>query len=647
MGINRCPICYNTFSRTDHLKRHLLTHSDIRRFACRTCSKSFNRRDAFRRHNTTCTPRTKHEANLSRRAVSQALTQGSVHFEERDELEKHSDPSPELPWDHMIYQLLDPYWESIHGGASQSLSLFVRTVSRLELHWIFDPEFILPTSPLLSARRSLHAQGSQVPTFGLPSSITMMDADDATASYIFPWSPGSYNVDHDSARNETIDLTQYTSTSSEAWTPSPDPSIRCDEYSTVSNNIISRLRNEICRKRSGRAIYPHEWSAQAASECYALFGPDSLARFTDAYWSSWYIHCPVIHKATFQVSAESATLISSLVLLAASYSSNADTRELARYWADIVEEVVYTDEYFGSASLYSALNAACLERRLRVLQAGLAVCVYQTFEGSSIARRRARRTRFGEIVDMGRELGFQNSQHTDLHKVTQDTFCWKEFILKEELIRTLTYTIVLDSSSCVMFNTVPKVMVEELQTDLFCPEACFQASTESECLNHVLAWVSNPLFKRRRISIVGALKILSESELDSETLQIFVQIGSANLYLLAAALHLTIFYIRNSIHPLDPNSAVLNIMRNWRKVWTLRDVITPGVTSQEERWRQPGFMKDALQFWLLGQVMLESKRSRSLQTGSNSLDQDPPIRFDQPCMTYLKQYLDKFDKAKR
>jgi hypothetical protein len=36
---------------------------------------------------------------------------------------------------------------------------------------------------------------------------------------------------------------------------------------------------------------------------------------------------------------------------------------------------------------------------------------------------------------MGRELGFQNGRHADLQNVTKDTFCWTEFILKEELIR--------------------------------------------------------------------------------------------------------------------------------------------------------------------------------------------------------------------
>jgi hypothetical protein len=149
-------------------------------------------------------------------------------------------------------------------------------------------------------------------------------------------------------------------------------------------------------------MYPHEWNSQIASECYALFGPDSLMRFTEEYWSSWYIHWPAIHRATFRASEAPAVLVASMVLLSTSYSSDVDLRELARCWADVVETMVFTDEFFGSATMYSALNAACLERRLRALQAGLAMCVYQIFEGSSIAKRRARRSRFNDIVDVSR-----------------------------------------------------------------------------------------------------------------------------------------------------------------------------------------------------------------------------------------------------
>lgn len=314
----------------------------------------------------------------------------------------------------MIRQLeSNSYRESIRGGASQSLSIFVRTISKFELNWVFDPEFRLPASPSPYATSFSRAQGSRIPTWGLPSSVTMMDTADAAASCIWPWSTDSddenspcaydaYNLDHESARIEAIQPTQYLSEASKIWTSSPDHlwSTEYNDCLTVSNEIISRLRNEICRKLSGQAMYPHEWSSQIANECFALFGPDSLMKFTEEYWSTWYIHWPAMHRATFRISQAPAALVASMVLLATSYSSDANTRELGRRWGDAVETIVFTDEYFGSATLFSALNAACLERRLRALQAGLAICVYQTFEGSAIARRRARRSRFNEVVDV-------------------------------------------------------------------------------------------------------------------------------------------------------------------------------------------------------------------------------------------------------
>jgi hypothetical protein len=67
-------------------------------------------------------------------------------------------------------------------------------------------------------------------------------------------------------------------------------------------------------------------------------------------------------------------------------------------------------------------------------------------------------------------------------------------------------------------------------------------------------------------------------------------------------------------------------------------------SARGERWRQIGFMKDALQFWLLGQIMLDSKRSRNLDKGSKTGDNNPPSQFDQPCMTNLKQYLSKLSE---
>ncbi|KIW71365.1 hypothetical protein, variant [Phialophora macrospora] len=258
---------------------------------------------------------------------------------------------------------------------------------------------------------------------------------------------------------------------------------------------------------------------------------------------------------------------------------------------------------------------------------------------------------------MARELGFQNGRHENLEDVTRDTFSWEEFILKEELVRTLVYMIVLDSAFGILYNTIPRVMVSEIQTDLVCPEACFQATTESECLQHLLAWTSHPLWKGRRLSIAGAFGILSGTNLDFQTQQMFAQFGDLNLYLLICAFHSTVFYIRNSILPFEQTRSVANFSRNWRRIWTLRELRrfreafgTPAQGTGDdamrmERWRQTGFMKEALQFWLLGQIMVESKRPSQRDQSPKLGDNDAPIQFDQPCMNDLKQYLRSFDRT--
>jgi hypothetical protein len=161
---------------------------------------------------------------------------------------------------------------------------------------------------------------------------------------------------------------------------------------------VTRLRDGITQKPLSQSTYPRQWSSSLENDCLALFGPSTLRKFTEEYWSTWYIHWPVIHKATFRISTASAALVAAMVLLGASYSPHATTRARARYWADAVEAMVFADEYFGSATVFSALNAACLKERLRALQAGHAMCIYQTFEGNTMARRRARRSRFNEVV---------------------------------------------------------------------------------------------------------------------------------------------------------------------------------------------------------------------------------------------------------
>ena len=59
---------------------------------------------------------------------------------------------------------------------------------------------------------------------------------------------------------------------------------------------------------------------------------------------------------------------------------------------------------------------------------------------------------------MARELGFQNGRHTDLQYATKDTFSWKEFVLKEELIRYESCSLPQDLHVAKVLTSAPSLI---------------------------------------------------------------------------------------------------------------------------------------------------------------------------------------------
>ncbi len=461
-----CPICKSTFSRKEHLRRHI----SIRKFdsidsdrplfvevivvmradeykiitAVSLCAKDVAKvliegnghsalldirrhhhentgliclpviRDILRRHVDVCTL-SNNDTALSKHVLrkSPGLVSGPERPQELEEsLPNVANLSPPPSLDHLICQMeTDSYQESIRCGASRSLAIFIRIISTFDITGIFDPDFTLPGSFSSRETSLYHSQESRTSTWGLPSSVTLMDFSGATGVSVSPRSsacgdeapPVAYQTYDLNCESPQFAMPQPTETSMESGEPwilpcEPSPSPEPDDCLWVSNEIITRLRDGISQQSLSQSPYPREWSSWLQNDCFALFGPNSLRKFTEEYWSTWHIHWPVIHKTTFRIPTASAALVAAMVLLGASYSPHATTRERARYWADSVEAMVFADEYFGSATVFSALNAACMERRLRALQAGHAMCIYQTFEGNTMARRRARRSRFNEVV---------------------------------------------------------------------------------------------------------------------------------------------------------------------------------------------------------------------------------------------------------
>ncbi|KAK3935642.1 hypothetical protein QBC46DRAFT_271313 [Diplogelasinospora grovesii] len=53
-GLHRCPVCFKTYKRREHLQRHRSSHTSERPHRCILCNASFQRTDVLKRHLQTC-----------------------------------------------------------------------------------------------------------------------------------------------------------------------------------------------------------------------------------------------------------------------------------------------------------------------------------------------------------------------------------------------------------------------------------------------------------------------------------------------------------------------------------------------------------------------------------------------------------------
>ena len=311
----------------------------------------------------------------------------------------HINPSPEFYFLHLEREVLADYMRT---DFPISLDLFIRITTTHGLAGSFDPDL----SPHIISSTSLDSvsvldncsecgvndlsRSILDPMIQLPADLTSMEWMDNC----FTKEDFEERIVNTSQSFQPIDHSDISQRLDEQWL------LDDDFLFVITQSIVDNVREAVLHKPRNSYI-SLQWNAEIERQCLEFFSPNSLRRFVDLYWVTWYIHWPVIHKSTFLILAAPCTLVAAMALIGASYSTDAKDRVYARTFCDGVEEMVFADEYFGDSAAYSILNAACLERRLRSLQAAHAMCLYQAWEGHDLAKRRARRHLFSLVVAVG------------------------------------------------------------------------------------------------------------------------------------------------------------------------------------------------------------------------------------------------------
>ncbi|KAE8154120.1 hypothetical protein BDV25DRAFT_136266 [Aspergillus avenaceus] len=585
----RCDPCSTSFSRLEHLRRHLRSHENQRPYACGSCKKTFTRKDALKRHGRTC-------KELSRSTDANAITASTRQTEQSQD----------------AYESL--FLGAITSGSGQSDVHSPPDFTTLD--WLYSSQ-LLPDSIDVAERLEFLAyftSAKGMATFLDQDTLKqrqkiLIDHEKREDPHGFVDDPtgqgGHAFLEHAFLNSSTNPLT----------TIEPSLTLAVPESEThglKSEEIICRLQLLIVGKSDNSIINLH-WTPSIEMSCRALFASENVCRFLDYFWSLWYPNCPIVHRPLFDFQTAHPVLVCVMVIIGACLSPHEEDGFLAKTWLDSVEELVFSSEILPQRPTLPTSDMEDVEskkKRVECIQMTYLVCSLQKREGSVEAQTRIRRYRHATLVSLARDIGLSAS-HRTLELKEPSLSWWRDFAIEEELIRSLTYVFLIDAALTILHNAPPRMMVSELKMDMACPEQCFQAESATGCFTALNQW-KDSIFWRERLSVYTMVRRICQSSLSDHLVHEYSRMGTLNLFTIVQSLHSLTFHLRNSIIFDSTLAPVRTGLSNWRRIWNERDPedrYTPD--HPHTIWKKIGFVRYAPEFWHLARIMVDRIQSES------------------------------------
>ncbi|CAK7221897.1 hypothetical protein SBRCBS47491_004686 [Sporothrix bragantina] len=459
------------------------------------------------------------------------------------------------------------------------------------------------------------------------------------------------------------------------------------------------------KKRKGKNVAGPDkelWSPAMEALCYEFFRPANIHTCLALFWSFWYPNSPTVHGPSFEPATAPAMLLASMVLVGACLAPDErgnggrrGLRAVPNLWFDAVEEMVFqedqeldddNDDEAGDGDSSDDNNdgtrrttkekESCQDcdhedcedaaannelawqnsthtarRRAQVarLQAAFLVCLYQTWEGAPRGRRRARQTRYTAVIALARAIGLSSATLQSVRTDSRAAFDWDEYILRESLIRTVSYIFDLDSAYALFYRHPPRMVLPELQTDLASPESCYRAATADACFAELVAWrrdnaaitglgagdasSDKSSTNSSPVTIAAAVQTLCHGTMTREVEQAFSRLSVLNMFTIVSALYAMTFRVETSLlytsGPGGEAALIQTGLRHWIRLWPspYRDqelyemhAEQPGGSHNSTGWpRAVGFIRHAPEYCLVAFFILARIRS-----GAND-DGLPPV----------------------
>ncbi|KAF4952459.1 hypothetical protein FGADI_6693 [Fusarium gaditjirri] len=269
--------------------------------------------------------------------------------------------------------------------------------------------------------------------------------------------------------------------------------------------------------------------------CARFFSPRNVELFLTMFFQIWYPNWPVFHRQTFNPTLKPPRLIAALSLIGATLSPERKHRDQAMAWLETVENWIFRCPDFNEDMVPQTDDDnqdSQVRQRLDILQAAYAVVLLMNWEGDKKARLRARRKRFPDIVYVARSLypfAMPGTSEAKLLAPCSLYDDWKAFALREELIRTLLYTFLLDCAFVMFYDMSPRMKINELEFGLAATNEHFNASNAEAWFASVQA-AENRTVAYSQVTLSQSIRIIMTEDFSATQWEILEQTNPLNLF---------------------------------------------------------------------------------------------------------------------